>query len=66
MLKVTVNTSNRGAVMKQPTKTFSHRPLTGKVLRQENRKFSGTCVFRTKVDSDSGANWTLIPAETGQ
>lgn len=23
------------------------------------------CVFRTKVDSDSGANWTVIPEQTG-
>ncbi len=24
------------------------------------------CVFRTKLDSDSGANWTVIPEQTGQ
>jgi hypothetical protein len=27
---------------------------------------SGRCVFRPKLDTDSGANWTLNPAETGQ
>jgi len=24
------------------------------------------CVFRGKVDTDSAANWTLIPRQTGQ
>jgi len=24
------------------------------------------CVFRTKLDTDSGANWTVIPDQTGQ
>jgi len=23
------------------------------------------CVFRTKLDTDSGANWTPIPVQTG-
>ena len=24
-----------------------------------------SCIFRPKLDTDSGPNWTVIPAETG-
>lgn len=28
--------------------------------------FKSTCVFHTKLDSQSTANWTVIPAQSGQ
>ena len=30
------------------------------------RKYVWDCVFQSKLDSDSTANWTLIPEQTGQ
>jgi len=40
--------------------------LSDPIRRQTYDKSRSGCEFRSKLDTDSTANWTLIPRQTGQ
>lgn len=43
-------------------KIYIGKDLTDSIMHISAQTGQG---FRSKVDTDSGSNWTLIPAETG-
>jgi hypothetical protein len=46
--------------------SFPLERIDKEARQTRNRHFSALCVFRPKLDTDSGPKWTVIPEETGQ